>query len=163
MNNLDLKEIHYLEDLLCHDNIPFRVEPLFDGLHLIYFSSLNNQICSVICHKYSYGHEEGLLEIKGLVDEEKVGDSVEGYLTAQDVYRRIKEHYYMEKIMQEAENEREQKFSLKKFIKWAKQDLSIDEIVDDLKSGTNWYIECDGLTAKEMAKLGYVTNIDWME
>lgn len=44
----------------------------------------------VICHKGSYGYTDGLLEIAGsLVDEEKDGDSVVGYLTAQDVIDRI--------------------------------------------------------------------------
>lgn len=44
----------------------------------------------VICHRGSYGYTDGLLEIAGsLVDEEKDGDSVAGYLTAQDVIDRI--------------------------------------------------------------------------
>lgn len=43
-----------------------------------------------ICHKGSYGYTDGLLEIAGsLVDIEKDGDSVVGYLTAQDVIDRI--------------------------------------------------------------------------
>ena len=32
---------------------------------------------------------KGLLEMMGLVDEEKIGDSVEGYLTAKDIFDRI--------------------------------------------------------------------------
>ena len=44
----------------------------------------------VICHMGSYGYEKGLLELYGnLVDEEKDGDSVVGWLTAKDVIDRI--------------------------------------------------------------------------
>lgn len=43
-----------------------------------------------ICHKGSYGYELGLLEIYGsLVDMKKDGDSVVGWLTAEDVITRI--------------------------------------------------------------------------
>lgn len=43
-----------------------------------------------ICHYGSYGYAEGLLEIMGsIVDEEKDGDEVVGWLTAQDVINRL--------------------------------------------------------------------------
>ena len=46
-----------------------------------------------ICHWGSYGYEKGLLEIMGsIVDEEKDGDSVVGWLTAQDVINRLEEN-----------------------------------------------------------------------
>ena len=45
-----------------------------------------------ICHPYSYGGPEGLLEIYGsIVDEEKYEDSVVGWLTAEDIIRIIEE------------------------------------------------------------------------
>lgn len=44
-----------------------------------------------ICHYGSYGYEQGLLEIYGdIVDEEKDGDSVVGWLTAENVIKRVK-------------------------------------------------------------------------
>lgn len=44
-----------------------------------------------ICHYGSYGYEAGLLEIMGdIVDEGKDGDSVAGWLTAEDVIKRVK-------------------------------------------------------------------------
>lgn len=44
-----------------------------------------------ICHYGSYGYEAGLLEIMGdIVDEGEDGDSVAGWLTADDVIKRIK-------------------------------------------------------------------------
>lgn len=63
----------------------------------IFYPCVENPICDVICHKYSYGGSEGLLEIMGLVDEEEVGDTVEGYLTATEVFNRIKKDYELNK------------------------------------------------------------------
>lgn len=42
-----------------------------------------------ICHWGSYGYEEGLLEIMGSIVCEEDGDSVAGWLTADDVIKRI--------------------------------------------------------------------------
>lgn len=47
----------------------------------------------VICHFGSYGGDEGLLEIMGcIVNQEKVGDSVEGYLTSDEVIERVERY-----------------------------------------------------------------------
>lgn len=44
-----------------------------------------------ICHFGSFGYKEGLLEIMGdIVDEGKDGDSVAGWLTAENVIKRVK-------------------------------------------------------------------------
>jgi len=51
-------------------------------------------ICSVICGYGTYGGDEGLLEIMGLLTpSEEEQDSVVGYLSAEDVFNRIKNHY----------------------------------------------------------------------
>ena len=42
-----------------------------------------------ICHRGSYGFEQGLLEIYGNIVTEEDGDSVVGWLTADDVIKRI--------------------------------------------------------------------------
>ena len=42
-----------------------------------------------ICHRGSYGYEQGLLEIMGTIVDENAGDSVEGWLTAQDIIDRL--------------------------------------------------------------------------
>ena len=50
------------------------------------------ELFDVICQRGSYGYEEGLLEAMGsIVNEEEIGDRVEGYLTADEIIRRIKE------------------------------------------------------------------------
>ena len=43
-----------------------------------------------ICHPGSYGYKQGLLEVMGsIVDVDKVGDTCEGYLTADDIIHRL--------------------------------------------------------------------------
>ena len=77
-------------------NIPFEVFGYFDGAVLKY-PSIEKEVCSVICHKGSYGHAKGLLEIMGLLtEEEEACDAVVGWLTAEDVFTRIAEHYVKE-------------------------------------------------------------------
>jgi hypothetical protein len=61
-----------------------------DGEQIIVFDDDGYRKWDAICTKYSYGHEKGLIEIMGdIVDIKRVGDSVEGYLTAQDVIDRV--------------------------------------------------------------------------
>ena len=51
---------------------------------------------SVIEHEFSYGNEKDLLEISGLMtekEEKETQDTVLGYLTAENVFERIKKHY----------------------------------------------------------------------
>lgn len=49
------------------------------------------RVADCICHFGSYGHERGLIEAMGapLVNEEEVGSTVEGWLTAVDIMARI--------------------------------------------------------------------------
>lgn len=48
------------------------------------------RVADCVCHSGSYGHERGLIEAMGapLVNE-KIGDDVEGWLTAVDILSRI--------------------------------------------------------------------------
>lgn len=55
-----------------------------------YYGHGENLICDAICHSGSYGHEEGLLEIMGLTRND---DSVEGWLTSEEVFDRISEDW----------------------------------------------------------------------
>lgn len=57
---------------------------------LIVFSKDGKRQWDAVCHKGSYGYDEGLLEIMGEpVVREIDGDTVVGYLTAQDVIDRL--------------------------------------------------------------------------
>ena len=65
----------------------------FGCYHILYPNSIIKE-CSVICNPLSYGHEEGLLEIMGLLTrEESEDDDVVGWLTAEDVFKRIKKDW----------------------------------------------------------------------
>ena len=46
-------------------------------------------IWDAICHYGSYGFEHGLLEVMGTIVRDDAGDSVEGWLTAQDIIDRL--------------------------------------------------------------------------
>lgn len=86
-------EIYKLLEVLIESRIPFQAQGILGGFQICYPSS-ENTICSCICHKYSYGNESGLIEINGLLtEEEKAVDFVLGYLTADEVFERIKKHY----------------------------------------------------------------------
>ena len=87
------KEVLRLASMCLANNIPFEIAEYLEGL-IIAYPSLNNRVSDAVCNKMSYGHESGLLEILGLVDEEKTGgDSVEGGLTAEEVFIRWNEHW----------------------------------------------------------------------
>jgi hypothetical protein len=81
-----------LASMLMAANIPHEVRVCWDGLQVCYPSRANS-VSDAICHSGSYGHESGLLEIMGLVNEAEVGDSVEGWLTAEKVFERWHDHW----------------------------------------------------------------------
>lgn len=93
-----MTQMEKLENMLNISNIPFEITKHWSHTKQIWYPSRENPICDVICFGRaglggSYGHEKGLLEIMGLVDEEKTGDSVEGWLTAEEVFDRIWDDY----------------------------------------------------------------------
>ena len=88
-----MKEIFRLKEMLENENIPFEFiehEDL-EGYQITYpimDTSILQFDISIIQHKYSYGNNDNLLE---MMDVSKT--DVEGYLSAEDVFERIKEHY----------------------------------------------------------------------
>ena len=86
-------EILKLKNMLEKAEIPFEFSEIFSGYHVTYPSN-KFRICSVIEHGYSYGSEQDLLEIKGLLTKnEKKYDYVLGYLSAEEVFNRIKKNW----------------------------------------------------------------------
>ena len=93
---IDLTELNKLEEYLkTHGCTYERVNQMeINGVRLqknqlIVYENGKRQ-WDAICHWGSYGHEDGLLEIMGsIVDFEEDGDSVVGWLTADDVIKRI--------------------------------------------------------------------------
>ena len=91
---IDFQQIFKLKEMLECEDIPFEFREMIDfGGYQLFYPNKENRVCDVILHIGSYGREQGLLEIMGLVDEEKVGDEVEGYLTASECFNRIKKHF----------------------------------------------------------------------
>ena len=95
-------EIFKLKNILADEGIPFEFKDRsseFDGREawqICYPVMLPNPdcVCSVIQSYGSYGAETDKLEIMGLLtDEEKTKDSVKGWLSAEEVFGRIKKHW----------------------------------------------------------------------
>lgn len=99
------KEIIKLHEMLENEKIPHTFKPWMGGYIIRYFGHKelpndNNYgyqegvVCSIIEHNISYGHEEDLLEIEGLTKKgDRMSSGVAGYLTAKEVFNRIKENY----------------------------------------------------------------------
>lgn len=102
----DMTELNKLEDYLeargmryerfdndevvgARDGIIFKI----DRHQIIVPASGSEAEWDAICQHGSYGAEEGLLEIYGVIVPESAGDIVEGFLTAQDVIERIERVY----------------------------------------------------------------------
>lgn len=104
-----MTEMQKLINLLAKADIPYEltVQPFTNTIQ-VWYPTQANPVTDVICHEYSYGGKEGLLEIMGLVNEKNTGgDSVEGHLTADEVFGRIAKHYRTHKTAEEVEQNTE--------------------------------------------------------
>ena len=92
--NLKYKEILRLSEMLARAQIPHVLERLYDGWKLAGVGDNADGWAGwdVVEHFISYGHEADRLEILGLLTEaeERIFDGVMGYMTAEDVFERIK-------------------------------------------------------------------------
>lgn len=87
---MNMKQMDLLEEYLREKEIKYQRKDMDDGEQIIAYSKNGDRLWDAICTKYSFGHELGLLEIMGnIVDKKRVGDTVEGCLTAQDVIDRV--------------------------------------------------------------------------
>lgn len=87
-------------------NIPYEVNCVIEENDQLRFCWCE---ADIICHRYSYGGDQGLFEIMGgelMTSEELERDSVVGYITMEDAVNRIKEAYERETKTEEkgAEN-----------------------------------------------------------
>lgn len=91
LNNkaLYLVEIINLMNGLIEKGISFKFKTIYDGYQVIVYDKNNERDWDAVCHYFSYGHKSGLLEIYGSIVNKNVGDSVEGFLTANDILRRL--------------------------------------------------------------------------
>lgn len=83
------KEINKLKQMLRKNDIPFFEEPFEDGLCVTI-----NDYLSCVQYSGSYGANNDLLEIMGgLTEAEYEKDTILGFLTAKEVYRRFRYCY----------------------------------------------------------------------
>lgn len=99
------KEIFVLRDKLEVAGIPFLMRRNMDGWQICYptfdveSETHAECVCSCIEHYGSYGNEADKLEIMGLLTpEETEDDCVLGYLSADNVFTRIRLHYLTTEI-----------------------------------------------------------------
>lgn len=91
--NEPYQEIWKLQEMLEKAKIPYEFEPVYDGWHILYPGSAVTT-CSCIEHFYSYGSRSDRLEIMGLLTPDEIAvNSVAGYLSADEVFGRIRSHY----------------------------------------------------------------------
>lgn len=92
-------EIEKLANMLKCAGIPFerdddpRNMPPYYRMRRIKYPSRADEICSVIEGLGSHGNQANLLEIRGLLKPCE-GKDVAGWLTAENVFARIEEHYH---------------------------------------------------------------------
>ena len=81
--------IEKLAKLLDDSGVPYTRNPIWDGEQI-----RNGVLCDAVCHNFSYGNEDDLLEIMGgLTEEEAENNSVLGHLTPEEVAKRFKYCY----------------------------------------------------------------------
>ena len=86
-------EIFKLAGMLAKAEIPFEFEQMLGGYSISYCKN-EKCICDIVEHRGSYGNTQNKLEIMGLLTvEESQHDSVVGFLTAKNVFNRIKKHW----------------------------------------------------------------------
>lgn len=101
MNKIKYTQIFELKKMLEKAKIPFDFANeswsinygTYTKYH-IYYPNSTRTVCSCIQGTHTYGNKKDLLEIMGLLTkaEEKM-DEVTGWLTAKEVFKRIKQHH----------------------------------------------------------------------
>ena len=142
----EYKEIFKLKEMLEKEHIPFSwtpnwgygedklrqmksISPDIEHYQICYPHAGDDRWISVIEGYGTFGAECDKLEIMGgFTEEESGGDSVLGHLTADDVFNRIKNHYYGGKIV------------MKKTIKVVDEDtLELKEVEVDIEESDEVY------------------------
>ena len=93
--NSNYQEILKLDRMPTDASIPHTLDRLFDGWQVCYPTREEQElVMDAIEHYGSYGKDEDKLEIMGLLTpDEEEHDSILGYLTAEDVFERIRKHH----------------------------------------------------------------------
>lgn len=89
MSELDKLEKYLKEHNIPYDRIDEAEKGLIDRHQILVKDKDGDVIWDAICQRGSYGYGQGLLEIMGTLVGPEDGGSVAGWLTAEDVIRRI--------------------------------------------------------------------------
>lgn len=93
---IGIPEFDKLVAYLVANNIPHKIYDNYNKYYfhhqIVAYDENKNILWDAICHPGSYGYEKGLLEIAGCLITEDDEDSVCGWLTAEDVIKRIKDY-----------------------------------------------------------------------
>lgn len=83
------KCIEELAKLLDEAKVPYIRNSIWDGEQIRI-----GTLCDAVCHSFSYGNEDDLLEIAGaLTEKENQKDLVKGWLTPEEVAKRFEYCY----------------------------------------------------------------------
>lgn len=96
ITNPEYTEIIKLHKMLEEAGIPHTFKKFMDGWQVCYPTDedKNGRIADAVEHYGSYGKDDDLLEIMGLLtEEEREQDGVLGYLTAENVFKRMNKHW----------------------------------------------------------------------
>ena len=166
------QEILKLDRMLTDASIPHTLDRLFDGWQVCYPTREQPKlVMDAIEHYGSYGKDEDKLEIMGLLtpDEEEY-DSVLGYLTAEDVFERIRKHYngewdkYIDSLSEDPSEENAEEDST--------SDLPENHVMTPeefakamrkISDNLNAHLEMDRVMADLLRQLGYGEGIDIFE
>lgn len=89
-----MTELGKLERYLKANGYNYERKKTSIGIHtgdqVIVYDENGDRQWDAVCHRGSYGFEQGLLEIMGSIVKPG-GDSVEGWLTAEDIIARLEE------------------------------------------------------------------------
>ena len=100
--NSAYQEILRLDHLLTEAEIPHSMQRAGDGWRIAYPADGKKRVCSIVEYTGTYGHRQDRLEIMGLLNpEERKGDTVVGWLTAENVFDRIKRDWERRKARHE--------------------------------------------------------------
>lgn len=87
MNNYN--PLEHLAEMLKNADMPYEISyNTWTKSNILCYPNAKNRRADAIYFPHSYGYEQKLLEVSGEIVE--INDDVEGYLSAEEVYRRIK-------------------------------------------------------------------------
>lgn len=89
-----MEELNRLEEYLKEHGIKYdrndreKTEKVLDFHQIVVYDD-DKPIWDAVCHTGSYGYEQGLLEVMGSIVSKDVCDRVEGWLTADEIIKRL--------------------------------------------------------------------------